>query len=107
MGALFRSQNFQKNESELVIFVTPRLARPIPPGQVRLPTDGFVEPDDVEFYLMGRLESRHAAVPARMPAPVAGSGQEPQVRAQGIANPPPGFDGSGLEGKFGHQLSEE
>ena len=56
LGALFRSQNYQKGETELVILVTPRLARPLPPGKVRLPTDAYVDPTDVDFFFRGRLE---------------------------------------------------
>jgi pilus assembly protein CpaC len=56
LGALFRSQNYQKGETELVILVTPRLARPLPPGKVRLPTDAYVEPTDIDFFFRGRLE---------------------------------------------------
>jgi pilus assembly protein CpaC len=58
LGPLFRSQEFRKGMTELVIFVTPRFARPIRTQTVRLPTDSFVEPSDIEFYLMGRLEGR-------------------------------------------------
>jgi pilus assembly protein CpaC len=56
LGNLFRSQEFIKGESELVILVTPRLARPISPEQIRLPTDDFIEPSARDFYLMGRTE---------------------------------------------------
>ncbi len=56
LGALFRSQQFRKGETELVILVTPRLARPLPPGKQRLPTDMFKEPTDAEFYWLGRIE---------------------------------------------------
>jgi len=56
LGALFRSQNYQKGETELVILVTPRLARPLPPGKTRLPTDAYVEPTDFDFFFRGRLE---------------------------------------------------
>ena len=58
LGPLFRSQDFQKGESELVILVTPRLAKPLDPENIRLPTDRFVEPTDVEFYLLGRTEGK-------------------------------------------------
>ena len=58
LGALFRSQEFQKNETELVILVTPRLAKPLAPEDVRLPTDTFIEPTDLEFYFLGRTEGR-------------------------------------------------
>jgi len=58
LGNLFRSQEFIKGESELVILVTPRLAKPIRPDEIRLPTDNFVEPNAREFYLMGKLEGK-------------------------------------------------
>ena len=60
LGALFRSQDFINNETELVIMVTPHIAKPIAPEDIRLPTDSFVEPSDLEFYLMGRMEGRKA-----------------------------------------------
>ncbi len=56
LGALFRSQEFLKNETELVILVTPKLAKPMSPDNIRLPTDRFYEPTDTDFYLMGRTE---------------------------------------------------
>ncbi len=56
LGALFRSQEFLKNETELVILVTPRLAKPMSPDNIRLPTDRFYEPTDTDFFLMGRTE---------------------------------------------------
>ena len=56
LGQLFRSSSFQKGQTELVIFVTPTLAKPIRPEDVRLPTDSQVDPSNVDFYLRGRLE---------------------------------------------------
>ncbi len=56
LGALFRSESYQKGETELVILVTPRLARALPPGKTRLPTDAYTEPTDSDFFLWGRLE---------------------------------------------------
>jgi pilus assembly protein CpaC len=58
LGALFRSQEFQNRETELVILVTPRLAKPLSPEDITLPTDGFVEPTDLEWYLLGKTEGR-------------------------------------------------
>ena len=58
LGALFRSQDFINQESELVITVTPHLARPMRPDDARYPTDNFVEPSDAGFYLLGKLEGR-------------------------------------------------
>jgi pilus assembly protein CpaC len=58
LGALFRSSEYQKGQTELVILVTPHLARPVAPGSVTLPTDRLVEPNDTDFYLLGRMEGR-------------------------------------------------
>lgn len=64
LGYLFRSQAFQKGESELVIFVTPHLAKPMAPQDVKLPTDSFIEPSDSDFYIMGNMEGRKSAQPS-------------------------------------------
>ena len=53
LGALFRSSSFQKNESELLIIVTPHLVKPLDMTAQTLPTDYYVEPNDFEFYFMG------------------------------------------------------
>ena len=58
LGNLFRSQQFVKGETELVILVTPRLARPMPKDRIRLPTDDFIEPNAKDFYLLGRMEGK-------------------------------------------------
>ncbi len=57
LGALFRSSQFQKNETELIIVVTPHLVVPTTEAKLPLPTGRFIEPDDFDFYLMGRLQS--------------------------------------------------
>lgn len=54
LGQLFKSQDYQSNETELIILVTPHLAKPIDKSKVRLPTDGYVEPTDMKFYLLGQ-----------------------------------------------------
>jgi pilus assembly protein CpaC len=58
LGALFRSSKFVKKESELVVLVTPHLVKPLAATATRLPTDAYIEPTDVEFYLLGRTEGR-------------------------------------------------
>jgi pilus assembly protein CpaC len=58
IGALFRSQEFLKNETELLILVTPHLTKPVLPGDVRLPTDGVAEAGDLGFFLGGQLEGK-------------------------------------------------
>ena len=63
LGALFRSQNYQKGETELVILVTPRLAQAMQAGKARLPTDSYVEPSDWDYFMRGRLEGTAPQVP--------------------------------------------
>jgi pilus assembly protein CpaC len=58
LGTLFRSTMFQKEETELVIIVTPTLVKPMGPGPHPLPTDHFIEPSALEFYLWGALEGK-------------------------------------------------
>lgn len=55
LGALFRSVNFQRNETELVIAVTPYLVDPVTGDEVRLPTDGFRSPSMMEQFFYGAL----------------------------------------------------
>ena len=57
LGALFRSADFQKSESDLVIIVTPRLVKPRKPGeQLKTPLDGPIASNDVDFFVNGRSE---------------------------------------------------
>ena len=69
LGALFRSKEFVKGQSELVILVTPHLAKPIDKKDVRLPTDRIVDPSRWSFYLMGGLGG--ITEPDRSPTVVA------------------------------------
>ena len=63
IGTLFRSASFQKQETDLVIIVTPRLARPARPGlQLATPLDRTLPANDVEFFLGGRQEIDAAAL---------------------------------------------
>lgn len=90
LGALFRSTDFQRDESELVVVVTARLVKPTRAGLLALPTDVFTPPSDLDQYLLGRLEGTQK----QRPQASAGtrSGQQPA---------------GGLEGAFGHQLNAE
>jgi pilus assembly protein CpaC len=67
LGALFRSSNFQRNESELVIIVTPYVVRPVSrPEDLHVPTEGVSFATDLERILLGRLTSLHG--PSAPPA---------------------------------------
>ncbi len=86
LGALFRSPNFQHDQSELVIVVTPHLvvARR---GPVALPTDHFTPPSDYELFLFGMLAGEGANI-------------RPEDRALMSRDPAKG----GVEGPYGHVL---
>ncbi len=57
LGALFRSTEFQRNETELVISVTPYLVDPLKSSDVKLPTDDFRPASQVEMFFYGALGS--------------------------------------------------
>lgn len=54
LGTLFRSTSFRRKETELVIIVTPYVVRPVSPGKLASPTDGYVSPNDVDRIVHGR-----------------------------------------------------
>jgi len=57
LGPLFRSSSYEKEESDLVIIVTPRLVRPAVPGQRLItPLDQKLASNDRDFFLRGKLE---------------------------------------------------
>lgn len=59
LGALFRSRDFQNNETELVVMVSAYLVNPVSADKISLPTDGFVPATDPETILMGKLNESH------------------------------------------------
>ncbi len=77
LGALFRSTNYQRKETELVILVTPHLVQPAPAGALATPSDNFIPPSDVDLFLMGRMEDPQSGI-----GPLGG--------------------GAGIDGSYGH-----
>jgi pilus assembly protein CpaC len=68
LGALFRSDGFQRNETELVIVITPYLVRGVSdPSQIKLPTDGWKPPNDLERLLLLRQSARDGVKAAATP----------------------------------------
>jgi len=67
LGALFRSTNYRRSQTELVIIVTPYLVRPVS-RQLALPTDGYRSPTTGGMALEGQTYSTRSG-----PAPVARS----------------------------------
>lgn len=93
LGALFSSKEYISNKTELVVMVTARLAKPVDAAKQTLPTDGFQEPTDSEFYLLGLLEGQSEPAGKKTPEPQAGNAAQPGT----VVRPESGFDG-----EFGH-----
>lgn len=55
LGTLFRSKDFVRNESELVIIITPYLARPVARNDLAKPDDNFNAPSDGAGLFLGRV----------------------------------------------------
>ncbi|MCL6697888.1 type II and III secretion system protein family protein [Sphingomonas sp. NSE70-1] len=88
LGALFRSTSFRRQETELVIIVTPYLVRPIS-GQLAAPTQGYRAPTDVQQVWEGQ---NYVGVSGK-PAPVQAPGPGPSTAAGSAAGAAaaPGF----------------
>jgi pilus assembly protein CpaC len=78
LGALFRSVDYRRDESELLVVITARLAKPLAPHEVpALPTDDELnDPNDFELFLMGLEGRRPPRSPAERP-PLGGSDRGP------------------------------
>ncbi|MBI1220167.1 MAG: type II and III secretion system protein family protein [Rhodobacteraceae bacterium] len=57
LGALFRSTQFQKGESELVIVVTPYIVTPVSPSDIKTPVDGFQESSFTGRNFLGQMSA--------------------------------------------------
>jgi pilus assembly protein CpaC len=73
LGPLFRSTAFQRQESELVILVTPYLVRPVSGKRMATPADGMTPGNEIEHILQGRMTQ--PASPAGGAQPVAPDGE--------------------------------
>ena len=70
IGALFRSQSFKRQETELVIVVTPYLVKPINATAVKLPTDGYKAATDIQRFIGGKTFEGTSG--AQRPVPTQG-----------------------------------
>jgi pilus assembly protein CpaC len=114
IGALFKSTSFRRNETELMIIVTPYLVRPVNASQIAMPTDGYHDNGTAEKVFLGTQDRGHdgerrpgptvapgqSASPAigaanlpqlPVPSPAARQAQQQAVRPQQQASAAPGF----------------
>ncbi len=86
LGALFRSTRYRREETELMIVVTPYLVRPVSANQVVLPTDGYRNPDEASRLLIGTTNASR-----NEPRPMPSAAEPRTVRpgiTTGAATPP-------------------
>ncbi len=89
LGNLFRSTDYLKNKTELVIIVTAHLVKPLDMAKQTLPGQDFKEPSDYEFYMLGLLEGRGDT--KEVAAKPTAKNREAVIRPE-----------NGFDGEFGH-----
>ncbi|MBL0934513.1 MAG: type II and III secretion system protein family protein [Rhizobiaceae bacterium] len=68
LGALFRSRAFERNETELVVIVTPYLARPVARNELAAPTDNFNPASEGAGNFLGRVNRVYGTMKTDRPA---------------------------------------
>ena len=69
LGALFRSRDYQRNETELLITVTPYIVAPIDPSQVVRPDQNFQDASDPQTWFLGRVNRIYSTSQSLQPMP--------------------------------------
>ncbi len=87
LGALARSSDFIRSETELVIIVTPYLVKPAPAGALITPADNFVPPTDTDMFWFGMIEASASGNPPMQSGRILGA-----------------QSGGGIDGKYGYIL---
>lgn len=97
LGALFSSVEYQKEESELVVLVTPELVAPLNPDQIdHIPGSEHVAPSDWELFALGQFEGTPPPTPASAATASTPVGAAPSaaMRLRGPIGPSGGHEGS-------------
>lgn len=87
LGALFKSNGWKRNETELVIVVTPYLVKPVSESEIKLPTDGFNTPNDLERVLLNKTTAAKPESNERPMPKVAPEASGPNFGSMGDATP--------------------
>jgi len=69
LGSLFRSRDFLREETELLIIVTPYIVHAIDPNQVTRPDQNFQDASDPQSWLLGRVNRIYSTSGALQPMP--------------------------------------
>ncbi|MEY4269175.1 MAG: hypothetical protein RLZZ58_391, partial [Pseudomonadota bacterium] len=88
LGTLFKSDNFRRGETELVIVVTPFLVKPVSANDIALPTDAYETPTDLRRLLLG--ETSAGVTGGERPKPRLDSNVDDADRRRGSDDVSPG-----------------
>jgi pilus assembly protein CpaC len=69
LGALFRSRDYQRNETELLITVTPYIVHPIDPDQIVRPDQNYQDASDPQSWFLDRVNRIYSASQTLQPMP--------------------------------------
>ena len=94
LGTLFKSDDFRRGDTELVIVITPYLVRPVSADQIVLPTDGFRSPTDLQRLMTNGIADGESGARRPMPtlenAPAGPPSDAPAPGPSTMAAPPAG-----------------
>jgi pilus assembly protein CpaC len=99
LGALFRSTAFQRDESELVIIVTPYIVQPVSSAQLAMPTDGMTTPTDFDMFMRDQMLGSDSQ---RQPA--SSSSSQPMSQSTQPATLPDGRKAGSPLGQVGFEI---
>lgn len=69
LGSLFRSRDYLRDETELLIVVTPYIVHAVDPRDVARPDDNFAEASDPQTWLLGRVNRIYSSAGSLQPMP--------------------------------------
>ena len=91
LGTLFKSDNFRRGETELVIVVTPYLVKPVSANQIALPTDAFQNSGDLSRIFLGQTSAGETGGDRPKPKLEGAAPDADRPRSTPSGDPAPGF----------------
>jgi len=89
LGMLFKSDSFRRGETELVIVVTPYLVQPVSANDIKLPTDAYQDPNDLQRLLLN--QTSNGVTGGDRPKPRLDNSVGDADRPRGTGDASPGF----------------
>jgi len=103
LGALFRSVNYQRRETELVVLVTPEIVAPVDPQHVpNVPGEDYITPNDYELYALGLLDGE--TPPEASGEPVGAYRTEAQPKVAPLQSEPQDMS---VRGPWGYSTNDD